>query len=852
LEMRGGNMKHRSVIAALVVGACLWVGCNNAFAVVFKTLDWQTSRAAAVALAKDQGKKILLVGGRYHGYPLDKPPEAPSCAATDWVIDSATESVNPNIRGVIQQSFIPWFADVDLDLDVNVYKPRVEYHLPVLCVIDPYNPDTYLYRVVGLDIEMQQLYAKLSQYAVQACTADISPSDKAFNASISTGNIIHVTPSASSCSWTAVRSDSWITITSGGSGVGAGTVIYSVAANTGAVRTGTITIKGNTFNIVQSGTTTCASNISPSISPLLSPLPKHTAFGEVPITGTVEVISTCSWSATSDASWIKVTAPAGVLGNGNGTVSYSVDPNTGAPRTGTITIGGKTFTVRQDGTVVCTFAISPSPYPAFNGSSNSGTITVTPSASSCSWSATSSDPSWMQISSGSGTGVGNVAFTIAANPAAQRTGTITIGDQTVTISQATMTPLYFPYVDTSLPWQTEIGIINTSDQTVTGTLRAFTYLTGEHIEDKAVTIPALGRKQYILSSEFTDHTNIGYLIFEASSNAVQGYTKFYQERTYRAAFPAVKEVNTSNNIYITHIGSHTQGWWTGLSLLNTTPAEKLLTITFNNGHIKNITIPANEQWVNTIASMFDNQPPPDIQSAEITNASGIIGLELFGNTFEGNQMDGLLLTGNTAKTIYYPHVAGNGWGTGIVAYNPSGSAAEIRITPYSAQGTPLLTSTLPLPGKGKYVGTPADLGLLAETAWFRIDSTLPLSGFELFCTIGNQQLAAYAGGAGTGARAGVFAKIEKLGWTRIIFVNTEGSGGKVTLTPYDDNGNPAGSPQEIAVAGYEKVAKTVEDLFPPQVISGATYIRYSSERNIVGLQLNGTEDGMMLDGLPAL
>ncbi len=29
----GGNMKHRGIIAALVVGAFLWVGCNSAFAV---------------------------------------------------------------------------------------------------------------------------------------------------------------------------------------------------------------------------------------------------------------------------------------------------------------------------------------------------------------------------------------------------------------------------------------------------------------------------------------------------------------------------------------------------------------------------------------------------------------------------------------------------------------------------------------------------------------------------------------------------------------------------------------------------------------------------------------------------
>ena len=85
----------------------------------------------------------------------------------------------------------------------------------------------------------------------------------------------------------------------------------------------------------------------------------------------------------------------------------------------------------------------------------------------------------------------------------------------------------------------------------------------------------------------------------------------------------------------------------------------------------------------------------------ITNASGVIGLELFGSTVDGNQLDGILLTDNTAPTLYYPHVAGDGWQTGIVAYNPSASACTITITPYSAQGI------LPLPhnpfprGEGK-------------------------------------------------------------------------------------------------------------------------------------------------------
>ncbi len=184
----------------------------------------------------------------------------------------------------------------------------------------------------------------------------------------------------------------------------------------------------------------------------------------------------------------------------------------------------------------------------------------------------------------------------------------------------------------------------------------------------------------------------------------------------------------------------------------------------------------------------------------ITNASGVIGLELFGSSGWGTQLEGILLTDKTTSTIYYPHVASDDdWWTGIVAYNPSASACTITITPYSAQGTALPSSTFPIAGKGKYVGAVANLGLPAQTAWFKIDSTnSPFTGFELFGTMDGQQLGAYAGGGGTGAKEGIFAKIEKNGWTGIAFVNTEAGAASVTLTAYNDNGAPVAT--EVAPA----------------------------------------------------
>jgi ABC-type molybdate transport system ATPase subunit len=50
------------------------------------------------------------------------------------------------------------------------------------------------------------------------------------------------------CAWTAVSNVSWITILSGASGSGNGTVSYSVASTTRA-RSGTMTIAGQTLTV---------------------------------------------------------------------------------------------------------------------------------------------------------------------------------------------------------------------------------------------------------------------------------------------------------------------------------------------------------------------------------------------------------------------------------------------------------------------------------------------------------------------------------------------------------------------------------------------------------------------------
>ncbi|MBX3294047.1 MAG: carboxypeptidase regulatory-like domain-containing protein [Acidobacteria bacterium] len=82
------------------------------------------------------------------------------------------------------------------------------------------------------------------------CLFSIDPTLQNYTNAGGSGSIA-VTANDSQCDWTAVSNDAWITVTSGASGSGNGTVEYSVTANTGDVRTGSITVAGETFTVTQ-------------------------------------------------------------------------------------------------------------------------------------------------------------------------------------------------------------------------------------------------------------------------------------------------------------------------------------------------------------------------------------------------------------------------------------------------------------------------------------------------------------------------------------------------------------------------------------------------------------------------
>jgi hypothetical protein len=265
----------------------------------------------------------------------------------------------------------------------------------------------------------------VSEAAGASCTYVVSP--LSLSVPPEGGSAFVTITAPDGCAWASFTSTSWLTLTGTTSDSGTGTLNFTAAANTTAAsRVGAITIAGQTVAVSQAPVpTSCSYGIVPmSLS--------------VPVSGTSSLFSVtapvgCKWTATSTVTWISIIGATG--GSGNGTVSFTVAPNTATTsRTGTITAGGQVFTVTQTGTGSCTYSISP---VSKSVASTTGTYSVSvTSPAGCPWTATST-ATWVTVVGGAtGAGNGTVTYTVPANTGAKRSGTIAIAGQTFTVTQA--------------------------------------------------------------------------------------------------------------------------------------------------------------------------------------------------------------------------------------------------------------------------------------------------------------------------------------------------------------------------------------------------------------------------------
>lgn len=106
---------------------------------------------------------------------------------------------------------------------------------------------------IGVTVSDGQGLSQTASYqqtvSAAPCVFTLAPPSASFPAAAGTGTTTLSTQV--SCGWTAISTAPWITVTTPPSGTGPITIGYTVTANTGATRSGSILVAGQTFNITQ-------------------------------------------------------------------------------------------------------------------------------------------------------------------------------------------------------------------------------------------------------------------------------------------------------------------------------------------------------------------------------------------------------------------------------------------------------------------------------------------------------------------------------------------------------------------------------------------------------------------------
>jgi hypothetical protein len=229
--------------------------------------------------------------------------------------------------------------------DGDLYVQESNYYVQQLNQIFRYNGETG--NLINIVISSAQDVGYMTGFVFTPNAAppcSLSPSGASFGWAGGLGSL--TVKAGPSCTWSAVPSADWISLRTfvakpivafpAGS-ASTTTVLYTVAANMGTARRGSISVGNQTFSVTQAGYGGCSYSIGPSFA-------APTDAGGT-VTVSVSASAGCSWWAVSNVPWM--TVKSGASDSGGGVVVLNVAANSGTARSGTATIAGEMFTVTQ-------------------------------------------------------------------------------------------------------------------------------------------------------------------------------------------------------------------------------------------------------------------------------------------------------------------------------------------------------------------------------------------------------------------------------------------------------------------------------------------------------------------------
>jgi Putative binding domain, N-terminal/Viral BACON domain len=165
-----------------------------------------------------------------------------------------------------------------------------------------------------------------------SCRYAIAPEQR--NVDVSGGTFDVAVTTSAGCPWTSSSNAAWITVRD----TGAGSTQVTVAANQEGARVGTATIAGRTLTVNQAAR---QSSCRVSVRPHDVDVDSRGRLLQVE----VEATPGCSWTATTEESWIHIFS--GRSGSGNGQVTLAIEENNGKKRKGEVVIGTEKVKIEQ-------------------------------------------------------------------------------------------------------------------------------------------------------------------------------------------------------------------------------------------------------------------------------------------------------------------------------------------------------------------------------------------------------------------------------------------------------------------------------------------------------------------------
>jgi len=244
------------------------------------------------------------------------------------------------------------------------------------------------------------------------------------------------------CPWSVHKFLDWVGVTS--SGIGSATVTV---------------VMGPTSSVQTQGTTIFINDqpVSVTIDPIACSYNLGPQQIGAPATSTSAQISVlvsalqagCTWKTSTSASWIK---PEATQGSGSATININLDSNPGAPRSGTLTVAGKTALIYQAGAkgnpAGCSFSFDRNNF-SVSGSGEYVKVGVR-ATPGCYWKAVSNS-SWLYLQYGAGIGDGSLLVNVPhLTSGGDRSGQLIVEGQTLTINQLSTLQTSPPSAPTNL------------------------------------------------------------------------------------------------------------------------------------------------------------------------------------------------------------------------------------------------------------------------------------------------------------------------------------------------------------------------------------------------------------------